>query len=61
MKELAGLGAAAFIAAAVAFWFTMRPQPAVVRMEVRELSPSADIPVFKRVADEPQPRPQKIR
>jgi hypothetical protein len=61
MKGLAGLGAAAFIAAAVAFWFTTRPQPAMVRMEVRELAPSADMPVFKGVADNPPPTPQKIR
>jgi hypothetical protein len=61
MKGLAGLGTAALIAAAVVLWFTTRPQPAVVRMDVRELAPSADTPTFKGVADNPRPTPQKIR
>jgi hypothetical protein len=49
MKGLAGLGAAAFIAAAAALWFATRP--AVVSVEVRPLTPSADVPTFRRVAD----------
>lgn len=63
MKGLGGLGAAAFIAAAVAFWFMMRPQPVIIRAEVRPLAPRADLPTFKRVNEDPQfaPVPQKSR
>jgi hypothetical protein len=63
MKGLGGLGVAAFIAAAVAFWFATRPQPVVVRMEIRELTPSSSLPTFKRVNDGPQfaPVPQQSR
>jgi hypothetical protein len=47
MKSLAAVGAAAFIAAAVALWFTSGP--AVVTMKVEPLKPSVDLPVFKRI------------
>ena len=55
MKGLAGLGAAAFIAAAVALWFSTNPT--VVTVEVRPLTPNADLPTFKRVSDEREFRP----
>jgi hypothetical protein len=63
MKGLAGLGATAFIAAAVAFWFMAKPIPAVVSIELRPLTPSSTLPTFKRLADDPQfaPVPQKTR
>jgi hypothetical protein len=63
MKGLGGLGAAAFIAAAVAFWFMARPNPAVVTLQVKPLSASADVPVFRGADADPQftPMPQKTR
>ncbi len=57
MKGLAGLGAAAFIAAAVALWFMTKP--AVVTLEARPLTPSSVLPTFKRVADHPQLAPKR--
>jgi hypothetical protein len=54
MRGLGGLGATAFIAAAVAFWFMMRTQPALVRMEVRPLASSSALPTFKPLDDDPQ-------
>jgi hypothetical protein len=61
MKGLAGLGAAALIAAAVALWFSTNPT--VVTAEVRPLSPSADLPTFKPVSDDHafKPLPQTNR
>jgi hypothetical protein len=47
MKSLAAIGAAAFIAAAGALWFTSGP--AIVTMKVEPLKPSADLPTFKRI------------
>lgn len=61
MKGLAGLGAAAFVAVAVALWFMTKP--VMVTMEVRPLTPSSALPTFHRVADDPQfaPASQKTR
>jgi len=61
MKGLAGLGAAALIATAVALWFMTTP--AVVRMEARPLTPNSAVPTFQRVTDNPQfaPMPQETR
>ena len=47
MKGLAALAAAAFIAAAGVSWFTSKHVIATV--ERQPLSPSADLPTFKRV------------
>ena len=47
MKGLASLGAAAFIAAAVALWFMTKP--AVVVMELKPLTPSSALPTFQPV------------
>jgi hypothetical protein len=55
MKELAALGAAAFIAAASALWFMTKP--ALVTTEVRPLSPSSAVPTFKGVTNDLQRAP----
>jgi hypothetical protein len=47
MKELAALGAAAFIAMAGVLWFMTRP--GLVAPEVRPLQASPDLPTFKPV------------
>jgi hypothetical protein len=47
MKGLAAIGAAAFIAAAGVMWFMAKP--VVVTAKVEPLTPSADLPTFKRV------------
>lgn len=61
MKGLAGLGAAAFIAAAVALWFTTRP--ALVVVKARPLTPGPALPTFQRLTDDTQfaPVPGKPR
>ena len=61
MKGLAGIGAAIFIAVAVALWFTTGP--VVVRMEARSLTPSSAMPTFQPITDDPQlePMSQKLR
>lgn len=51
MKALAGLGAAALIAAAAALWSTTNS--ATVVMDKKPLSASADVPTFKRDATGP--------
>jgi hypothetical protein len=45
MKGLAAFGAAAFIAAASALWFTTKP--ALVAVETAPLQSSSDLPTFK--------------
>jgi hypothetical protein len=47
MKGLAGIGAAACIAGAVALWFMT--MPAIVVMKEQPLSSSPDLPIFHRV------------
>ena len=47
MKELAALGAAAFIAGAGVLWFMTRP--ALVTAEVKPLRASSELPTFKPV------------
>jgi hypothetical protein len=61
MKGLAGLGAAACIAGAVALWFMTRPTLVVI--EARPLTPSSALPTFHQVTDNPQfvPEPRKAR
>jgi hypothetical protein len=47
VKELAALGAAAFIAVAGALWFMTKP--ALVTAQVKPLQASSKVPTFKRV------------
>ena len=61
MKGLAGLGAAACIAGLVALWFFVRPNAAVVVMEVKPLTSNSALPVFHQVDSELAPAPRKTK